>query len=70
MGQPPVLVREVQRVGELVLPGDGTSKLFLAQLPPLNELLKEDFKGLIEERAAAGPTSADIIKHLVSITWL
>lgn len=55
LSKPPVLVREVQTLGDKVLPG--SAKLVFVHLDALNQRLADDFIGLIEERASAGLTS-------------
>lgn len=67
MGQAPALVREVQALGDKLLPGDDGSKLVFAHLEALNQRLDDDFVGLIEERSSAGMPSSHILKHIYSL---
>lgn len=53
-----------------VFPGESSSKLMLAHLPALSDLLKDYFQGLIEERATAGSTSLDVIGLFIRVASL
>lgn len=41
--QPPALLREVQALGDKLLPGDHGSKLVFAHLEMINQRLADDF---------------------------
>lgn len=63
--KPSLLVRDVQRVGHALLPGDGADKLVLWRISELNEKLRTEWSDYIYEKQAASEDTTAIVNKLV-----
>lgn len=61
------LAREAQRMGDMVLEGVTSQKLLFARINEVNQFLRENFDGFIQQAREASRQSDDIIKRLAQL---
>ena len=62
---PTHLAREVQLIGDLLLPGDDNGKMTLQRIKAVDELLENQYGGLIQSEVDAGATTAELHAKLL-----
>ncbi|KAL3908445.1 MAG: hypothetical protein SGPRY_009797, partial [Prymnesium sp.] len=67
IGQPATLVREMERLGDAILPGDNAHKMVFWKLSDINKELKHSYSDAVREQRAGGKDSAQIMQKLIEL---
>lgn len=66
-GEPAKLVKEVQRLGDVLLKGDTSQKLPFWRITEVEDYLARNLRGLVVEARAAGADTVQIIDRLLDV---